>query len=243
MLITFALTFGGFYFYNWYSQYYSIPSVNKLIEEKEKINYSDKDSQQLDTAKYVNSLPEYRTEYGNQNIMGKLEIPGLNINALITQADDNKFYLNYNLHNKYDEFGAPFFDYRNSNLASDKQINIYGHNTEYKEYYDRLPLINLEAYMNKNIFDNYKNIYLSIDEKQMKYKTVAIKIVKDANHEHMKLAFSSKNDFVSHARKLLNNAVYKEENLTITANDRLLVLQICHYNPKNSYLIVIAKEI
>ncbi len=242
-VVIFALIIGGFNLYNWYFQDYSIPSVDKLIEEKKEINYSDKDDHELDTSNYINKLPEYRSKYNNQNIMGRLEIPGLNIDTLVTQAGDNKFYLDYDLYNRYDGFGVPFFDYRNSNLGSDRQINIYGHNTEYKQYYYRLPLTNLEAYMNKDMFDNYKNIYLSIDEKQVEYETVAVKIVTAADPEHMKIAFYGDQDFISHSYKLFNNIVYKNKDLTITTDDRLLVLQICHYNPKNSYLLVIGKEV
>ena len=34
----------------------------------------------------------------------------------------------------------------------------------------------------------------------------------------------------------------EEENIEITTSDNLLVLQVCHYNPPGTYLLVICKE-
>ena len=175
--------------------------------------------------------------------MARLEVPNININTLVTRTSNNEYYLNYNLYNQYDGLGAPFFDFRNTSLNTDRQINIYGHNTQNTKFYDRLPFINLEAYTDENIFKNYKDINLYIDERLVKYRIVAIKIVNNSQIEHMKLVFYSDDDFVQHANKLLADTMYKENNLNITAKDRLLVLQVCHYNPVDTYLLVIAKEV
>lgn len=219
-----------------------IPNVEELIKEKEKRNYTDKDNYKApeeELNNYVNELPTYREQYGNPYIMGKLELPSLNINALVTRAANNAFYLNNNLYNQYDGLGVPFFDYRNIDLVNDKQINIYGHNTRNEKYFSQLPFINLEAYTDENIFKNYKDIYLSIDEKKIHYEVVAVKIIDDSNNEHMKLIFHSDEDYLQHVGKLLKDTLYRNNNLEITINDRLLILQVCHYNPQDTYLLVI----
>lgn len=243
-IIIFVLVFGGITVYNEYIERKNlIPSVEKLKEEKKKQNYQDKDKQPIEKTPYVNELPNYRAQYNNQDIKGKLEIPGLKIDTLVVRTTNNEYYLNYSLTRKYDTLGVPFFDYRNTDLSNNKQINIYGHNTQEKSLVQYLPMINLQAYLDKNIFDNYKDIYLSIDEKRMKYETVAIKIVTNSDPEHMKLLFYGDQDYLTHTNKLFNNTVYKEENLKITAQDSLIVLQICNYNPQNSYLLVIGKKV
>ncbi len=219
-----------------------IPSVKQLIEEKKIKNYNDKNDDQPNIEQYVNRLNEYRSEYNNSNIMGKLEIPNLNIDSLIVRTTNNEYYLNYNLYNQYDGLGAPFFDYRNTDLANNRQINIYGHNTRNEKYFKDLPFINLEAYVDKNIFDNYKNIYLSIDEKQISYEVIAVKIINNSDNEHMKVIFYSDEDYLNHVTKLLKNTLYKNDNITINKEDKLIVLQVCHYNPEGTYLLVIGKE-
>lgn len=241
--IVFLIVFGGIALYNEYIERKNlIPSVEELKEEKKNLNYQDKDNN-LDETPYVNQLPNYRQQYNNQDIKGKLEIPGLKIDTLVVRTTNNEYYLNYSLTRKYDTLGVPFFDYRNTDLNNNRQINIYGHNTQEKSIVQYLPMINLEAYLDKNIFDNYKDIYLSIDEQRLKYETVAIKIVTNKDNEHMKLLFYGDQDYLTHTTKLLSNTLYKEENLKITAQDKLIVLQICHYNPANSYLLVIGKKV
>ena len=85
-------------------------------------------------------------------------------------------------------------------------------------------------------------MYLSIDEKQVEYEVIAVKIITDSsNNEHMKLIFYSDEDFVNHAAKMINGSLYTS-NATVTKDDRLLVLQVCYYDPPGSYLIVICKE-
>ena len=38
---------------------------------------------------YNNELPEVRTNYNNQNIMARIEIPNMNINNYVTRTTDN----------------------------------------------------------------------------------------------------------------------------------------------------------
>jgi sortase B len=241
ILLGISLGLLGYYVYD-KTTTKTIPKVDNLIKEKKKINYKDKDNNKIDVKEYVNKLNDYRSQYGNSNIMGKLDIPNLGIESLIVRTSNNEYYLNYNLYNQYDGLGAPFFDYRNTDLANNRQINIYGHNTRNEKYFDQLPFINLEAYTDKNIFDNYKDIYLSIDEKQIHYEVIAIKIITNQDNEHMKVIFYSDEDYLNHVTKLLKNTLYKENNMTISKDDKLIVLQVCHYNPEGTYLLVIGKE-
>lgn len=221
----------------------TFPNVEKLINEKKKNNYSDKDKNKYKTEEYVNTLPTAREEYGNNEILARIEIPNLKVNTLVARTSNNVYYLNNNLYKQPDDKGAVFFDYRNRDLLNDKQINLYGHNTDYEPYLNQLPFVNLEAYIDKDIFDNYKDIYLSLDEKQVHYKVIAVKIVNNSDNEHMKVIFYSDNDFIIHANKLFSNTLYIEDNLKINPTDRLIVLQACHYNPRDSYILVIGREV
>lgn len=244
--IVLALFIGSYNLYNWYiDQQYEVPTVKELKDKKEKINYSDKNSYQYNpsNSSYINNLPNVRKQYGNNNIIAKLEVPGLEIDTYVARSTNNEYYLNHNIYNNYDELGYPFVDYRNRDLKNNRQINIYGHNSQVEELQDKLEMINLRAYLDKNFFDNYKYMYLSIDEGKYKYRVEAIKIVTSSDPEHMKVIFYGNNDFVLHTEKLYKNTIYKRTDTTISPNDKLLVLQICNYNPPNSYLIVIGKQV
>ena len=224
--------------YNYYlnkEKELEVESVNKNKKEEKK------EQKEKYVEPYINELPEARQTYNNQNIMGRIEIPNMNINNYVTRTSDNSYYLNYNLYNVYDQIGAPFFDYRNTNLNTDKQINIYGHNTQNNKILDKLPFTNLEQYTNQDVFNNNKDIYLYIDERKVHYEVIAIKIITD-DVEHMNIVFDNNKKFVEHSKKLLANALYSRD-AEITKKDRLLVLQICHYDPMGSYLLVIGKEV
>lgn len=235
-----VVLFAGTYYLTKVVMDKTFPSVENLKKEKEKIGYSDKDEKQpIDN--YVNELPNFRAQYGNNDIMGKLEIPQLNVNTLVFRSVNNNYYLNRNAHHQVDNLGVPFFDYRNQSLNSDRQLNIYGHNTQNTKYLSQLPFTNLDAYVDKNIFDNYKNVYLSIDERKIEYEIVAVKIIKDKNNEHMKLIFYSDEDFVSHINKMVDGSLYSRIS-SISKDDKYLVLQACHYDPPGSYIIIICKE-
>lgn len=243
LLVIIILFFVVFFIYKKNNTIKKFPNVEKILKEKEKVNYSDSKDSEIKVDNYENILPSLRVQYNNPEIMGKLEIPNLNINTLVMRTNDNKYYLYYGVNHEFDKLGVPFFDYRNKDLANDRQINIYGHNTQNKDYYSKLPFVNLDAYSEKNIFDNYKDVYLSIDEKKMVYRVVAVKIIVNKSTEHMRLSFPDNIEYLHHINRLLDNALYVEDNLSIAIDDRILVMQVCHYNPPDSYLIVICKEV
>lgn len=234
--------------YNIYNRPKISNKAKKIIEQVKEnnndnvINDETKQENIISEEPYINKLPEYRNQYGNGYIMGNLNIPGIEINSLVTRAKNNIYYLNHNIYNKYDELGTPFFDYRNQNLLYDLQINIYGHNTQNEKYYDKLPFSNLDAYTDQNVFNTYKDINLEIDEAKLKYRVIAIKIINNSDNEHMKLVFTDEEDYLNHINKLLSNTLYND-NVEYNANDKFLVLQACHFNPVNSYVLVIAKRI
>lgn len=234
----------GYAIYNWIdSKNFEVPSVKDLIYQKGQIDYSDKDKYQYSpSTTYKNELPSIRSQYGNNNIVARLEIPGVDIDTYVARAQDNAYYLNHNIYNQYDELGYPFADYRNRNLNEARQINIYGHSSQVESLHDKLELINIRAYLDKNFFDNYQYMYLSLDEAKYRYRVEAVKIVNSSDPEHMKVVFYNDNDFINHTQKLYQNTIYKRADTTITARDKLIVLQICNYNPPKSYLLVIAKQ-
>lgn len=242
-ILLFLISIGSYYLYNWYlDKQYEVPIVKELKEKKQEIGYSDKDDYDSNLENYVNNLPNVRKEYNNSNIVARLEIPGVEIDTYVARTINNEYYLNHNAYNAYDELGYPFADYRNKDLKNAKQINIYGHNSQDESLYEKLELINLRAYLDQNFFDNYKYMYLSLDEGKYKYRIEAIKIVTAADPEHMKVVFYGDQDFINHTRKLYQNTIFLRNDTLITKDDKLLVLQICNFNPQNSYLLVIGKQ-
>ena len=232
IFLIFMIGLTSFFIYNNNNQVRKIPSVNT------KIQTTNDNTEQIN---YINHLPTFREEFHNEDIKANLIIPSLSINILITKTDNNDYYLNHDIYKKSNALGNPFIDYRNNNLQTDKQINIYGHNTDNERYLNDLPFTKLQSYTNKDFFDNNKEVFLDIDEEEERYRVIAVKIINRNDREHMSIVFYDENDYANHLTKMLENSMYYD-NTPVDKNSKILVMQACNYNPKGTYIIVICKK-
>ena len=241
IILTIMVSFGlaGYILFDYYMEKnepeYKVKKIVKTIKKEDKVVEPVKEV-------YINNLPTYREQYNNEFIKGRLKIPNIQLDTLVTRTNNNNHFLDYNLYNEYDGIGTAIFDFRNENLSDSQQINIYGHNTENTEIYDKVPFVKLEAYTNEETFNNAQDIYLEIDEREIKYKVAAVKIINNNDDEHMIISFSNEELYQKHLDRLLSNTLYRNNNIEVTTKDKILIIQTCHYNPYDTYLLVIAKE-
>ena len=95
-----------------------------------------------------------REEYGNNDIIGYLNIEGTSIEYPVVQAEDNEFYLRHNIYMEPDVAGWVFLDYENdlySNL--DRNIIIYGHNMR-----QQMRFHDIRYYVDENYFKYHPTI-------------------------------------------------------------------------------------
>ncbi len=185
-------------------------------------------------------INELRIKYDNDEVIAKLVIPEINLETVLTKTDNNDTYLEYNAYKKIDSYGNPFIDYRNGiPLDTQKQINIYGHNIRN----EKLPFSKLEYLLEREIFDSTKYLFLYTDNNLLVYNIYAIKVITEAENEHMRLLFADDNAYKTHLNKLLENTKYCRDNCNLDIEDDILVIQTCNFMPKDTYIIVIAKKI
>lgn len=219
-----------------------INSTNNHIKENlVTIESSEKHEENI---VYNSPIDELQETYNNTDILAELKIESINLDTVITKSTDNEYYLKHNAYRQRSDFGNPYIDYRNSNdLTSERQINIYSHNFYNKEYSDYLPFSKLEKYLNKDVFDIAKDIYLYTDTKLMHYEVYAIKIITKENNEHMIMDASSNAKWQTHLDNLLKDTKYCTDDCHLDNNTNLLVLQTCNYNPNGSFMLVIARKV
>lgn len=196
------------------------PSITE--DEKEKIN-------SLFTEDIDLSIP--RKENNNNEIVGRIEIPNL-FNLLLTQTKDNDYYIEYNIKKKRSNKGTEFIDFRNK--MTDKQINIYGHNSR---LYD-LPFKKLENFLDKEFFNNNQYLLFQHEKGRRIYEIAAIKKV-TTDYEHM---IVNAKDQKEHITKLLENPIQSRE-LEYDENTNIIVLQTCIRQEDGNYYILIGFEI
>ena len=201
------------------------PPVQTQVEsELDKLN-------QLFTEDIDFAIP--RKENNNNEIVGRIEIPGL-FNLLLTQTKDNDYYIEYNIKKKRSNKGTEFIDYRNK--FNDKHINIYGHNSR---LYD-LPFKKLEQFLEKDFFDQNEYLLFQTEEGRRIYQIVAIKEEKSKkNYEHMIL---NSKDQKEHITKLLENTIQKRE-VEYDENTNIIVLQTCVRQRDGNYYLLIGFEV
>lgn len=171
--------------------------------------------------------------YKNDDIIARLEIPSL-FNILITKTDNNEYYLNHSIYKKKDEKGNEFMDYRVDKTS--QQINIYGHNSK---TYD-LPFVKLEKFLDKDFFNQNKYILLQFHDERRIYEILSIKETKK-DYTHMNINVEKEN-FINHINTLKKDSINERE-LSYNENSKILVLQTCSYNEKDSFYIITAIQI
>lgn len=208
--------------YSFYENY----SYSNNLKAKEIIGI---DRVELDT------ISKYQESYNNEDIIATLKIDGADIDVIVVQTNDNKYYLSHNEKKEKSKHGAIFMDYRNK--INDQKLLIYGHNSTRSNP----PFSNLMKYVKKSFYNKNKYITLKTKEGTNQYIIFSIMINLKGNHRHTALGFNE-SQWEDHINWMNENSIY-DTGIKANVNDKILTLQTCYYNPKNSYLIINAKKI
>jgi SrtB family sortase len=189
-----------------------------------------------------NEFERLREEYQNDDIKALLRIKGLNYQAVIPQADNNKFYLNHLINKSYGGMGTPFLDSR-VDINSSRKLLIYGHNSS---KYD-MPFKILENYCDKNFYKKYPYIELETEKGIKTYQIFSVYVeTKDFSY-YNKLKFASDDDYYRHISVLKDKSFF-DTGVKVNKNDDILILQTCstlkkYKNLKKKYLLIVSKEV
>ncbi|MBP3457174.1 MAG: class B sortase [Bacilli bacterium] len=218
-LIIFISSFGLIFAHQYKDQKLNMVALEGTInEDNNETNLKEK---------YYN----FRNEYGNDDIIGSINIPGADINTLFVKTTNNTYYLNHTLKKEKSRIGAVFMDYRNT--FEDKQINIYGHNSN---KYD-VAFKNLRMFLDKDFTKNNDLIYIENERGVTTYQIFSVKRTKDDEHMTLKT-----NDFIGHINKIREDALY-DTNTKITESDDILILQTCLLDGTRDYLIISSRKL
>lgn len=115
----------------------------------------------------TSSYKDDYTKKRNEDIIGSITIA--NSTFLLTQTDNNTFYLNHDYDRQDDKFGAIFVDYRCS-LLDDTNCYIYGHSST---KYD-LPFNVLFQFQDENFKESNKLITINYKGFDLTYEIVKV---------------------------------------------------------------------
>ena len=191
----------------------------------------------------VGMNPSYADLYAaNNDFAGWVRISEMNIDFPVVQTTDNKYYERRDFYGKSTNYGAPFFDYRNSLASLDRNTIIYGHNMrhddklfgtleQYREIdgFAKAPIITMNTLYGDYSFKIYA-VFISNSKASDDNGHVFNYIFTDAGN--MKFA-----DYIAEIdkRKLYTTGV------DINENDKILTLSTCCYDFEDARLVVVGR--
>lgn len=185
------------------------------------------------------TVQSLREKYGNNDIVGTISIPNTEINEVVMQKDDNRYYLTHDNYGNYDIYGSVFLDHRNN--KDSKKILIFGHN----DYKDETPFSDLENYYDKSYYNDHQYIDVMLDDEEFKYQIFSVYIEpEDFTYMNLKIDDTQySNDLI-----MYKNKSFYDTKVDVSPTDKILILQTCsnHKDYKkyeNKYLLIIGKQI
>lgn len=156
------------------------------------------------------------------DIIGWLKIDGTAINYPVVLGEDNEYYLTHAYNGEYLRSGTIFADYKNNKSVYDnRNLVLYGHNmangsmfAAVKKYFRNPDMLSsTEIY-----FYGFDGVYV--------YEP-ALLLDTDTSLYYYQIDFFGRGEYESFISKMIENAKYKREGLTLTADDKLITFSTC----------------
>ena len=228
------ILFSLFTIFNWCKDNSKIRQINKKISQNIKILNNDKSGELVNPLQnkdssyyyYVNK-PFYQVDFSplmnvNKDTVAFIHLKNTNISYPVVQAKDNKYYLNHDFDNHFNEAGWIFMDYRNDFNNLDDNTVIYGHARLDGAMFGSLRNTLTSYWQDEK--DNYV-IYLSTLKEDMIFQIFSI-------YKIQKESYYIKTNFLNaYEKKKWIKTMQKRNiasiNTEVNENDKFLTLSTC----------------
>ena len=158
----------------------------------------------------------------NSDTVAYLKVNNTNIEYIVVKSDNNEYYLSHNFNKKSNVSGWIFADYHNKFDGSDKNIIIYGHNTQ-----DGSMFGTLRNTLSEEWYKNEKNhkIMLVTNEGLSYYEVFSVYTIETEEY-YIKTEFSSDEEFEAFIKRLKFRSDHPYE-VNVSKLDKILTLSSC----------------
>lgn len=172
----------------------------------------------------------------NEDVYAWITIPGTVIDYPILQhATDNTYYLNYNIDGSYGYPGCIYTENLNSKDFTDNNTVIYGHNMK-----NGTMFAGLHKFEDAAFFEENTKVYIYTPEKELNY-TIFAAYIYDDRHLLYSFDFADSQVYATYLEDIQNmrsmNALIRED-ITVTAEDKIITLVTCIGNQPSKRLLV-----
>lgn len=172
----------------------------------------------------------------NEDVYAWITVPGTVIDYPILQhATDNTYYLNYNIDGSYGYPGCIYTENMNSRDFTDNNTVIYGHNMK-----NGTMFAGLHKFEDAEFFEENTRVFIYTPEREYNY-TIFAAYIYDDRHLLYSFDFASEEVFATYLEDIRNmrsmNALIRED-ITVTAEDKIITLVTCIGNQPSKRLLV-----
>lgn len=162
----------------------------------------------------------------NADTIGYVYAPGTNLDEPVVQTNDNATYLDKTFEGGHrPEFGTVFMDMDNKPDFSDSLTWLFGHARGSKAGDSRM-FNDVNYYDDQKFFDEHPYVVIQTPERTYYYEAAFMIIVHESTAFY-KTAFESKQEFAQQLSEVQKMATTANPNMTISEDDRYLVLSTC----------------
>ena len=172
----------------------------------------------------------------NEDVYAWITVPGTVIDYPILQHEtDNTYYLNYNIDGSYGYPGCIYTENLNSKDFTDNNTVIYGHNMK-----NGTMFAGLHKFEDAAFFEENTKVYIYTPEKELNY-TIFAAYIYDDRHLMYSFDFADSEVYATYLEDIQNmrsmNALIRED-ITVTAEDKIITLVTCIGNQPSKRLLV-----
>ncbi|MDD3663206.1 MAG: class B sortase [Candidatus Pacebacteria bacterium] len=163
----------------------------------------------------------------NQDVVGWIQIPALDISYPVVQRTDNFYYLSHLFTGESNSNGSIFVDFHNKSDFADQNTIIYGHNMKNGSMFGTL-----DSYDDKSLYDQNPYFYVYVPDNILVYQIFSCYTGKTGSRAYT-YAFSDGNDFRSFVETIRGYAGYDTE-VEVAESDKIVTLSTC-VNSRRDY--------
>jgi len=172
----------------------------------------------------------------NPDVFAWLTVYGTHIDYPVVQGPDNLKYVNTDALGNYSLSGAVFLDSKNSKDFSDFNSILFGHHMEKQTMFGEIGLFSDRSY-----FDARKYGMLYYDGQEHGLEFFAFLHTDAYNHTVFKVKITDPEDQQAYLDMLLNISIHVREEVSVTIDDRIVLLSTCSETSTNGRDLLVAK--
>lgn len=162
----------------------------------------------------------------NSDTIGYVYIPGTKLDEPVVQTTDNSTYLERTFEGGADPYlGTVFMDMDNNKNFQDQLTWLFGH-ARGSQVPDNRMFNDVNFYDDETYFNEHKYIVIETPERKYYYE-VAFMVIVPETTAFYKTEFASNQEFVDQLNAVKAEAHNVNPNITISENDKYLVLSTC----------------